>query len=119
MRIVILAFAAAISGSWPVLASGGISCEGEDQNLKFTVESGMTRSGGGGFFNFRTELEVLLPSIPADFRKLHLDDADLMHHWIDAHELKLLVYRERMERPFGWLRFLIETRRVDEGSYVG
>ena len=119
MRIIILALTAITIGCEPAHASGGIGCEGADEALKFSVESGMTRGGGGGFFNFRAELDVLVPSTPEDFRKLQLDSADLMHHWVDDRELKLLLYRERTDGPFGWVRLLIETRRVDEGAYAG
>lgn len=119
MRIIILVLTAVTIGWEPAHASGGIGCAGADQALKFNVESGMTRGAGGGFFNFRAALDVLLPSTPEDFRKLQLDGADLMHHWVDDKELKLLLYRERTEGPFGWVRFLIESRRVDEGAYAG
>ena len=57
---------------------------------------------------------MLLPSTPEDFRKLQLDGADLMHHWVDDRELKLLLYRERTtsERSAKALKILLGTTAV-------
>ena len=118
MRSVLVALTLATIAT-PALASGGIWCNAEDKAVRLSVESGMTRSIGGGFFNFRAGLDIRLPGTPKDFRSLKLDENDLPHHWIDDKEIKLLLYRERSEEPFGWVHLVIDTKAVDEGSYAG
>jgi hypothetical protein len=119
MRIVSLVLIAITIGCEPAHASGGIGCEGADEALKFAGRERHDSRRRRRLLQLRAELDVRLPSTPGDFRKLPLDGADLMHHWVDDRELKLLLYRERTDGPFGWVRLLIETRRVDEGAYAG
>jgi hypothetical protein len=110
-----------LAGVGPASASGGLWCSAEDSSVKFIVQAGLTR-GSGAHFNLRGELHVLLPTVPAGTRDLKLDGGDLIQRWLDNREAKLLFYRDRDEKPFGYFSLLVETKRGDaddEGSYSG
>jgi hypothetical protein len=117
MRLVPIVLALLVVTPVPVAASGGIGCEAKDQNLAFDTQIGTTR-GSGGFYSIRTALDVALPGIPDDLRKLTLENA-LLHSWVDGDEIKLHFYVEREEGPFASLDFVVETTMVEEGDYRG
>src|SRR3954469_12696105 len=122
IAMVALALAAAIGGGVaPADASGGLFCNAEDGPLTFSVQAGLTR-GNGAFFNFRGELHARLAEAPAAFRDLKLVGRDLIQHWLDEREAKLLIYRERTAAPYGSVTLRVEARHADtdeEGSYQG
>ncbi len=104
----------------PVFASGGLWCTADDAKVKFEVESGITRGLGNPLFNFRGELEILDKAVADDLRKTKFDINNLTQHWLDADELKMVLYWERTsEMPFGLVDLLIETKSVDEATYEG
>jgi hypothetical protein len=122
IAMVALALAAAIGGGVaPAVASGGLFCNAEDGSLTFSVQAGLTR-GNGAFFNFRGELHARQPDVPKELRDLKLASRDLIQHWLDEREAKLLIYRERTAAPYGSVSLRVETRHADtdeEGSYEG
>jgi hypothetical protein len=116
------------TGSWlwpwlavtPAAASGGLHCGADDAAVAFSVQGGLTR-GTGALFNFRGEIKLRLAGAPDDFRALTLDSSDLIQRWLDDKELKLHIYHERREGPYGAVTLLVETRADpdDEGNYHG
>src|SRR5215207_8605684 len=88
MRHTAIALAAVIAGVAPAAATGGLGCEAEDANLKFDVDTGVTRGMGGPFLNFHAALDIAMAGVPDDLRKLALDDA-MTHSWLDGKEVKL------------------------------
>jgi hypothetical protein len=90
-------------------ASGGLSCEASDKAIKLTVEAGVSRGTGSGFFSFKGELDILAPGAPRDFRKLELGKEHLTQHWLDNRNLKLRIYREREGEPHGSVDIVIEA----------
>lgn len=118
MRRTLIALAAVISATLPAAASGGIGCEAEDASVKFSAESGVSRGMGGAFFNLKASLDIAMEGVPADLRKLTLDDA-LTHSWLDGDELKLQFYVERQEGDFASVDFIVETTTIEEGSTAG
>lgn len=101
------------------LASGGLSCEVADANLKLAVESGVTRGMGGPFFNFKAGAEILNAAVHPDLKALTLDDK-LVHHWLDGKTLKLSFYQETAEdKPHAYVDITIDTQSDEEGSYNG
>jgi hypothetical protein len=110
-----------LAGLAPAFGSGGLWCSAEDDAVTFSIQAGLSR-GSGALFNFRGEVSVLLPGAPADLRDLKLVGSDLIQHWLDARELKLLVTHEPNEVLSASLTLLVQTRRTDaddEGSYNG
>lgn len=104
----------------PAFASGGLSCEGDDANAKFLVESGVTTGMGGPVFNFRGELEILNSGVAEDLRRTAFEPQNLPQYWLDGKELRLLVYRERPnEKPHGYVELTILTTNKEEGLYEG
>ena len=118
MRHAALVLVAVIAGVTPAAATGGLGCEADDANVKFDVDSGVTRGMGGPFLNFRASLDVVVAGVPDDLRKLTLDDA-MTHSWLDGEEVKLQFYVERQEGDFASLDFVVETTMVEEGEYRG
>ncbi len=119
MRGLITALAALTLLSPSALASGGLSCEAADQNLKLTVESGVTHGMGGPFFNFKASAEVLVKETPPSLVKLNLDNS-LVHHWLDGQRLDLSFYRETDgSEPHGEVEITVQTTQDEEGSSAG
>lgn len=90
-------------------ASAGMSCEAGDKTLKLSVEAGLSRGVGDGFFSFKGELETLAPGIPKDFRKVEFGKDHLTQRWLDNRNLKLRIYRERDGEPHGYVDLVIEA----------
>jgi hypothetical protein len=110
-----------LAGLAPASGSGGLWCSAEDEGATFSLQGGLTR-GTGALFNFRGEVQVRLPDAPADLRNLKVEGADLIQHWLDEQELKLLLTREGNDGPSGSITLLVQTKRTDaddEGSYTG
>jgi len=105
----------------PAEASGGIWCHLEDQSVKLSIDSGVTRGLGAPFFNFRGKLEVLDRSVPEKLRTTEFDHLNLAQYWLDANELKLHLYREwEVDKSFDYVELVIETQAGgDEGLYRG
>jgi hypothetical protein len=121
VAIAALTLTALVSDIAPAFASGGFWCSAEDKSIKLSVQGGLTR-GTGALFNLRGELKVLLADVPADFRTLKINGRDLIQRWLDEHESKLLLYRERARTPFGSINLLVDTKRKpdeDEDSFTG
>jgi hypothetical protein len=116
----VLCLLVATLAAGPALAAGGLSCEAKDKAVKFSVESGVTHGMGGPVFNFRGTLEVLDKAVAKDLRKISFSQAELTQYWLDADDLRLLLYRERTgDKPHGYVSIEIKTKSVDEGSYRG
>jgi hypothetical protein len=94
----------------PVLASGGASCEIKDKSLTFEASTTISRGLGGRFTNFKGEGKVLRPGVAADLATLAFEHEHLVHTWISARELKMLVYREREGDKHGYVELTIETK---------
>jgi hypothetical protein len=111
------------AGAIPAAASGGLSCNVEDQSVKIVLESGVTRGMGSPVFNFAGSLEILDKTVVEDLRKSEFKDEHLAQYWLDYKSLKLLLYRERAgDKPHGYVELTIETQAGDEentynGSY--
>lgn len=119
MRRALIALAAVIAASVPAAASGGLGCEAEDANLRFSIDTAVSRGMGGAFFNLRASLDIAVEGVPDDLRKLTLDDA-LTHSWLDGDEVKLQFYVEREEGDFASVDFTVETRAAGEdGEHRG
>jgi hypothetical protein len=102
-------------------ASEGLSCEASDKAVKLSIEAGISRGVGSGFFSFKGELEVLSPGVPKDFRKLTFSRDHLTQQWLDDRNLKLRIYREREGKPHGYVDIVIEAwpRKGDEVEFRG
>ena len=120
MRFLVV-LAVFIGGILPASASGGLWCQLEDQQVKISVESGVTHGMGGPVFNFRGKLEILAKAVAEGFRSVEFDGANLSQYWLDDRALKLNLYREwQDDKPFRSLNMVIETQAGDdEGTYGG
>jgi hypothetical protein len=116
-----LVLAGLIAATAPAAASGGIWCHLEDQSVKLSVDSGVTRGLGAPFFNFRGKLEILDKAIPEKLRTTEFDGQNLSQYWLDGHALKLHLYREwEVDKSFDYVELVIETQTGDdEGLYGG
>ena len=52
-----------IAGILPAAASGGLWCQLEDEQVKISIESGVTHGMGGPVFNFRGKLEIVAKTV--------------------------------------------------------
>src|SRR5262245_12517196 len=105
-----IAFAVLLSAVTSASASGGISCNAEDQSAKFVIESGVTHGLGGPLFNFRATLEIVDKNVAKDLRRIEFSQSQVPQYWLDNKSLKLLLYYERAnDKPFGSIELTIET----------
>lgn len=120
MRQIAAAAIFALAAS-PSFASGGLSCTGDDDKVKFQIESGVTSGMGGPVFNFRGTVEILDTSVAEDLRRLEFAREHLPQYWLDNKRLSLHLYRERdADKPHGYVDLVIETQPGDdEGLYGG
>jgi hypothetical protein len=116
-----LVLAGLAAATLPAAASGGIWCHLDDKSVKLSVDSGVTRGLGAPFFNFRGKLEILDKAIPEKLRTTEFDGQNLSQYWLDAHALKLHLYREwEVDKSFDYVELVIETQAGDdEGLYGG
>ena len=119
MRLLVV-LAGLIAGTLPAAASGGIWCILEDQSVRLSIESGVTRGMGSPFFNFRGKLEVLDASVPQKLRTAEFEQQHLAQYWVDGRVLKLHLYREwEVDNSFDYVDLVIETQASEEGVYDG
>lgn len=109
------------SGS--ALASGGLSCDSEeDAPARILIESGMTRGMGSPLFDFKGSVAIADKAIAEDLRKVTFDQEHLPQYWLDMTSLRLLLYRERVgDKPHGYVEIAIYTqpRDSEDGVYGG
>lgn len=120
MRIAIV-LAVLTMGILPAAASGGLGCNIKDKAVQLSLQSGISRGMGGGFFEFKSKLKSSLPNTPADFRKVTFSEENLTQRWLNGGDLKLLVYKEREGEPHGYVEIRVEAKRggKEESPYVG
>lgn len=107
----------------PANASGGLSCDIQDNAVRFNVRAGVTHGMGSPTFNFKGELTVLNNKIAEDLRRATFDDGDRPQYWLDDKELRLVLYKERVaDKAFGSVELTIRTAAADDdggGSFAG
>jgi hypothetical protein len=105
----------------PAHAAGSFECTVEDQSLKLTAASAYSHGLGAAFVDFKAEAEVLAADIPEDLRKLDLSQ-NLVHHWLEGGDLRLLFYREREgDRPHAYVEIVVKVagEEADDPEYTG
>ena len=118
MRFILAASALLISCS-ATLASGGISCTGDDEKAKFEVGGGVTHGMGGPLFTFEGSIEVADKTVADDLRKISVTREHVAQYWLDGQDLRLVIYRERLEGDHGYIELTIRTQVSEEGVYGG
>ena len=119
MRFLVV-LAVFIAGILPAAASGGLWCQLEDQQVKISIESGVTHGMGGPVFNFRGKLEILAKTVAEGFRDVEFDGDSLAQYWLDHRALKLSLYREwQDDKPFRSINLVIETQAGDDEDTYG
>jgi len=115
-----IAAAILLLASAPAQASGGLWCDASDKSATIAINSGATHGLGGPLFNFAATVGVLDPSVPADLRSTSFETAHVPQYWLDASELRLLLYRERAaEKQHGYVELTVLAKADDEGAYNG
>jgi hypothetical protein len=110
-----------LSAAGSAAASGGLSCDVEDEDVRVAVQSGVTRGMGSPIFQFKGTLEILDKAVTEDLRKTEFEGAHVAQYWLDEQGLRLLLYRERAgDKPHGYVELTILTQAGDdEGLYGG
>jgi len=105
----------------PALASGGLSCAAKTTQASLEIQSGVTHGMGSPLFNFRGSAQIAAKSVAADLRKIAFGQGNVAQYWLDARELRLVVYREREgSQPHGYVEVTILAKAAgDEGKYKG
>ena len=111
-----------ISLAWvsPAFATGGFSCEIDDNNLQFEAESALGTGMGAPILNLQAHAKPKIEGTPNDFQELDLKTY-LVHSWMDYPDFRLHFYMEREgETPHGTFELVLITKATDEeGTYEG
>lgn len=121
MRLqILLAGLLLTTAALPVAASGGLECSAKDKSTRLSVNAGVTRGLGSPTFNLKGELEVLDKRITEDLRRMTFGDADRPQYWLDAKDLRLILYKEGdSDKPFGSVELELLAKIVREGDFRG
>lgn len=110
---------ALLCGAGPASASGGLSCQADDDKVALSIESGVTRGMGGPVFNFRAQATVKSNDIAEDLRATSFEQKHLPQYWFGDGELRMVLYREREgDKPHGYVEITVSTNEAEE-SYEG
>lgn len=102
-------------------ASGGLNCTAEGGPGSVEVDAGVTRGMGGPIFSLTATANIMDESVAEDLRKTEFERQHIAQYWLDADDLRLLLYRERDGNgPFGSVELTILAKPVgDDISYEG
>ncbi|MDI4658323.1 hypothetical protein [Xanthobacter autotrophicus] len=116
-----LPLALSVAGLSPAGATGSLNCSIDDKAIAFEAQAVFSHGLASDFSNFRAELNATAKDAPPAFAKVEMDGAALAHHWFHGNELRLHLYQERTEAPFGSLELVLRTRSrdADETAFAG
>jgi hypothetical protein len=102
-------------------ASGGLSCTIGDASVAAEVQAGVTRGMGSPIFSFAGTLSVKANGLGADLAKTTFEQDHVAQYWLDGEELRLLLYRERMQGEHAYVQLDIRTTSDpdEESTYSG
>jgi len=104
----------------PAGASGGISCEASGGPVGLTIEAGVTRGMGGPLFSFEATANTGDDRVPADLRTVAFSPANVAQYWLDAEDLRLVLYREREGgADHAEITITIHAKPAEGGAYDG
>jgi hypothetical protein len=118
----LIVLAALFCGPLPARATVGFSCGGEDDAVKFVVNGAYGTALGSGLAAFGADINVLLPSVPGEFRALHLDRRHVRQDWFVDRDLKILMRWEPAgNAPYREVVLIVEAQRgeEEESAYLG
>ena len=119
MRAIIL-FLSTVLAAGPAAASGGFSCSAEDDAVTIDVNGGVTHGMGSPVFSLQGEIEIRDDAVSGDLRKTDFERIHLAQYWLDASELRLVLYREREgNQSHGYVQLTVKTASEDNGTTVG
>lgn len=90
-------------------ATGGLSCQADDQSILFLSTSTVARSLAARLLDFQARMDIRLKDAPDDMKTIMLNDEHLAHHWIHDSDTKLKIHWERQKNPYGYVELVIET----------
>lgn len=97
-------------------ASGGLSCEADDDKLTLTIESGLTRGLGSPVFNFKADAAIKATDVAADLRNTVFEQRHLPQYWLGDGDMRMVLYREREGgKPHGHVEITVRTTGDEEG----
>ncbi|MFG1373949.1 hypothetical protein V5F32_17365 [Xanthobacter oligotrophicus] len=120
-RSFILSLALLLAGGSCAGATGTLDCSIDDKAIAFEAQAVFSHGLASSFSNFRAELNARAKDAPPAFAKVEMDGTALAHHWFRGNELRLHLYQERADAPFGSLELVImaRSRDTDETAFAG
>jgi hypothetical protein len=120
MRIAV-ALGALLLTCGAVFASGGLDCGSAEERATMALHGGVTRGMGGPLFQFEGRLYIADESIAEDLRQTTFEMPHVAQYWLDAEDLRLVLYRERQgDAPHGYVELIVKTKAAgDDIEYNG
>ncbi len=101
-------------------ASGGFSCEAENEDVVLALDGGVTRGMGSALFSFSGRIEVSSDQVRPDLRTTEFTRDHVAQYWLDGDTMRLRLYRERAgDAPHGYVEAIVETATGDDGNDHG
>lgn len=98
-------------------ATGGLSCEIDDDNLRFSFAAVKSHGRGDQIFDIKVLADIKVAGVPQGLRKPDLAKPDnLVHSWVYEDEARLLFYKEARDTTggLGTVTLVILTKASDE-----
>lgn len=119
MRVLMAAMAMSVVCG-QALASGGIACGADDDNVLIRLDGGVSRGMGSALFSFDGEVHMRGDGVAADLAETKFGRGEVAQYWLDEDGLKLRLYRERAgNRPHGYVELIVDAPSGEnaEGNY--
>lgn len=116
MRGLISALALVLA-SGPSLASGGIACGADDDNVLIRLDGGVSRGMGSAMFSFDGEVHIRGDAVADDLAETVFGQEEVAQYWLDEDGLKLRLYREREgDKPHGYVELIVDAPAGDDAE---
>jgi hypothetical protein len=121
-RILVAVLAGLLGCPLPARATVGFFCGGEDDAVKFGINGAYGTSLGAGLAAFGADIEIGLPSVPGELRKLQLDRSQVRQDWFVGRDIKFLMRFEPVDSaPYREVILIVQAQRgeEEESAYLG
>jgi hypothetical protein len=104
----------------PALASGGLWCKTEDDNVKFDFSAGQSRDGAGGWFGLQGSVVSKIEELPPELARFDIKDGNLTQRWADRDSIRLEIESHGDERQnYASVRLTVIATALEELTYKG
>lgn len=87
--------------------------------MHLTIRSAVGRGMGGPLVNLEATAKSTDQRLPGDLRDLAFGQDDVVQYWLDAQDLRLVLYSERAAGEHAETTITVMTQAREEGVFDG